>query len=141
MENYSVQKWVLNCTSRIITLALEKINMSITTCEAFLPFEDWSGEAAQNSEDSETRFSVFVLHSFILHFFIQLSLPECLSCATLSDPVDIIVNKVGTTPTIMDLPAYVEYNISKYIIIYTELYHHKPKSGSKTKFCGVLQIP
>lgn len=67
-------------------------NVPIAVYVVFVPRAEWSGEAAQNSEYSETR-RVFVLYSLILHLFIQLSFPECLLYATLSDSVDIIGNK------------------------------------------------
>lgn len=81
-------------------LALGEKKISIIAYMAFLPNVDWPEEAAQNSGDLESK------DLCIGSSFIQSSLPECLLCATLSGPVDIIVNKVGTTPTFVQLMTF-----------------------------------
>lgn len=76
--------------------------ISIIAYMAFLPSADWPEEAAQNSGDLESK------DLCIGYSFIQSSFPECLLCATLSGPVDIIVNKVGPTPTIVQLMSFTD---------------------------------
>ena len=70
MENYSVQKWVLEHTSKRIASALGKKNMFIAAYVAFFLSADWSGRQ-HRGKTWRPGFYAFVLdafvHSFILH--------------------------------------------------------------------------
>lgn len=105
MENYSVQKWILEFTSRIIMLALRKKHIHHCLCGISPRCRlIWGGSTERWRLRDQTSMHLFFAHSFFICLFIIISwVPTLCHCIS---SVNIIVNKVDTTPTIKECTAY-----------------------------------